>query len=1041
MSSPANSNMPFRFLDELVLRTPAVPFIHLPDEQQINNLLKEAGFMEAVYLASPVLYAECVRLKDGQITDAKEINKIRISLIKYYQRMYSRCTPFGLFSGCTLVQWGNDADGIVIPGNSFLRSTRLDMHYLCASGQQLSSLSSIKQRLHYFPNNSVYRIGEEVRYIEYKYQSGRRFHQISSVVYSDYLDAVLRKATTGATIGEIKDLLIQQESVTEEEALEFIDELINSQVLVNEMDPAITGDEFTQQLLAVLKKINTPEDAEISVTIERLEDIVDKLKKADEKFHNSPEVYHALIEKIKEFGVSFEESKLFQVDMFSKPARYFIHEDKKNDLMKAIGLLSKLFSSSNNENLSSFAERFRKRYEDRLVPLLQALDAETGVGYPEQSGNNLSPLLENLVLPGNNDNDRYDIKWNKREQWLFNRLVKLGDEKEIIIREEELESFVTDFSKFPPSLSVMFSAADDEMIIFRGCSGSSAANLLGRFAHADEKINKLVQKITTLEQEQNHEVVFAEIIHLPEDRAGNILLHPAFRKYEIPFLAQSSLSSENQIMLQDILIKVNQNNSIHLFSKKTAKEIIPRLSNAHNYSFRSLPVYYFLADMQTQGLVTGLMFNWGSMARHFKYLPRVKYGKVILFEGTWQLQKNDFETLFSAGGTAKEKFSGFKKQYDLPELFVLADGDNELIVDTKSADSIEAFIAAIKGREFITLKEFFKPAKDAVKDEKGRPYNNQFIGALINDQKVYNGAGGLLQDGTVEDVKQVFLPGSEWLYYKVYCGTKTADEILLSVVLPLTEALQEQQLIDKWFFIRYNDPDFHLRLRFHISDVKNAGKVINLFYQHIEITQKAGLLWKVQADTYQRETERYGTSLIEAAEELFFTDSKMKIEFLLLTEGDEREKFRWLWALRSVDELLNSFGYSLSGKYELMQGLQQQFAAEFKADKSLFRQLNQQYNENRKQIISVLENPLSSDNDLKPLLDIIQKYKNEQNEKAQRIAHSNAVAGNQQQLNLLLGSYIHMNLNRLFLSEPRLHELIIYDLLCSYYRSIIKRKI
>ena len=178
-----------------------------------------------------------------------------------------------------------------------------------------------------------------------------------------------------------------------------------------------------------------------------------------------------------------------------------------------------------------------------------------------------------------------------------------------------------------------------------------------------------------------------------------------------------------------------------------------------------------------------------------------------------------------------------------------------------------------------------------------------------------------------------------------------------------------------------------------------------------------------------------------AAEELFFTDSKMKIEFLLLTEGDEREKFRWLWALRSVDELLNSFGYSLSGKYELMQGLQQQFAAEFKADKSLFRQLNQQYNENRKQIISVLENPVSSDNDLKPLLDIIQKYKTEQNEKAQRIAHSNAVDGNQQQLNLLLGSYIHMNLNRLFLSEPRLHELIIYDLLCSYYRSIIKRKI
>ena len=1039
MSSQAISNIPFHLLDELVLRTPAVPFIDLLNEKQVDNLLNDAGFMEAVYLASPVLHTECSRLREGLITDSKESNKIKTSLIKYYQRMYSRCTPFGLFSGCALVQWGND-DDITIPGDSFLRRTRLDMHYLCALGQHLSSLPSVKQRLQYFSNNSLYRIGNEARYIEYKYQSGRRLHQISSVVFSDYLDAVLKKAATGATTEEIKNLLLQQEPVTEEEALEFIDELINNQVLVNEMDPAITGDEFTQQLLTVLKKINTPEDAGISVVIQRLEDIVSQLKKVDSAFHNSPGVYHVLIEKIREFGVPFEESKLFQVDMFSKPLRHFIDMAKKDDLLNAVGLLSKLFSSSGNENLSSFAERFRKRYEDKYMPLLQVLDAETGIGYPEQSGNNLSPLLENLVLPGNIDNDKYDIKWNKREQWLFNRLVKLGDKKEIIIREEELENFGTDFSKFPPSLSVMFSVADDETIVFRGCSGSSAANLLGRFAHADEKINKLVHTITTVEQQQNAEVIFAEIIHLPEDRAGNILLHPSFRDYEIPFLAQSSLPVENQIMLHDMLVKVNQDNSIHLYSKKTGKEIIPRLSNAHNYSFRSLPVYHFLADMQTQGLVTGLMFNWGSMARHFKYLPRVKFGKVVLFEGTWQLQKKDFETLFTASMTTKEKILAFRDQWNLPQLFVLADGDNELIVDTGSAGSAETFIATVKGREFLTLKEFFRPCKHIVKDENDRPYNNQFIATLMNDEKVYNGAGGLLLDETSSDVNQVFLPGSEWLYYKVYCGTKTADEILLSVVLPLTEDLLAQQLIDKWFYIRYNDPDFHLRLRFHISDISNSGKVINLFFQHIEVPQKDGLLWKVQADTYQRETERYGASLIEAAEDLFFTDSKMKIEFLLLTEGDEREKFRWLWALRSVDELLDSFAYSLTGKYEFMQSLQQLFAAEFRADKSLFKQLNQQFNDNRKQILSVMEKPVLPENELKHLLEIFQKYKIEQNEKAQRIAESSTVAGNQQQLDLLLGSYIHMNLNRLFLSEPRLHELIIYDLLCSYYRSIIKRK-
>lgn len=36
-------------------------------------------------------------------------------------------------------------------------------------------------------------------------------------------------------------------------------------------------------------------------------------------------------------------------------------------------------------------------------------------------------------------------------------------------------------------------------------------------------------------------------------------------------------------------------------------------------------------------------------------------------------------------------------------------------------------------------------------------------------------------------LKRTFFIGDEWLYYKVYCGVKTADIILAEVVKPLTE--------------------------------------------------------------------------------------------------------------------------------------------------------------------------------------------------------------------------------------------------------------
>ena len=58
-----------------------------------------------------------------------------------------------------------------------------------------------------------------------------------------------------------------------------------------------------------------------------------------------------------------------------------------------------------------------------------------------------------------------------------------------------------------------------------------------------------------------------------------------------------------------------------------------------------------------------------------------------------------------------------------------------------------------------------------------------------------------------------FPPGSEWLYAKLYTGIATADDVLLEVIAPLTQEALRRGAADKWFFIRYADPQWHLRLR------------------------------------------------------------------------------------------------------------------------------------------------------------------------------------------------------------------------------------
>lgn len=65
-----------------------------------------------------------------------------------------------------------------------------------------------------------------------------------------------------------------------------------------------------------------------------------------------------------------------------------------------------------------------------------------------------------------------------------------------------------------------------------------------------------------------------------------------------------------------------------------------------------------------------------------------------------------------------------------------------------------------------------------------------------------------------------FYPGDEWVFFKLYGGIAICDKILFTHVLPLTNFLESEGTIDKWFFIRYSDPEFHLRIRLHTKDRK-----------------------------------------------------------------------------------------------------------------------------------------------------------------------------------------------------------------------------
>lgn len=287
-------------------------------------------------------------------------------------------------------------------------------------------------------------------------------------------------------------------------------------------------------------------------------------------------------------------------------------------------------------------------------------------------------------------------------------------------------------------------------------------------------------------------------------------------------------------------------------------------------------------------------------------------------------------------------------------------------------------------------------------------------------------------------VQRTFIIGDQWLYYKFYAGPKTADVILTRMIKPLTEHLLASGAIDKWFFIRYSDPKLHTRVRFHVSSPQATLNVIQAINNMSKPFIQQDLIWKVQVDSYQREIERYGAASMELGETVFFHDSRMITDMLDMIEGDEGERIRWLFALRTIDTMLEDFHFSMEDKYDMVTRWRENFGREHGMNRSLKEQMEKKFRRDRKEITGMLNHVGDEESPMAPLFQLIQRKSDALRSTTEEII-SLYKDSNPNFIKDLMGSYSHMMINRLFKSKQRTHELVLYDFLHRFYKSEIAR--
>ena len=1022
----------------------------LRDRRRLRERLREwvadPVVREALFIASPMLDESLpVWLEEPESERGRKVER---TVVRYFARMAGRATPFGLFAGVSLGRLGTHTRLSLSARSALKRHTRLDMDYVCALVEQVRKEPEVRRALRYVPNSSIYRSAGRLRYMELRLHGRERSYHLVAVEPSPYLEATLESARGGATVEALAEALVAADSdIGLDEARTYLDELVETQLLVPSWAPTVTGPEPVPFLLEQSRDIPA-----LAPVRERLAAVHEALGRIDASPPGVPTASYREVARILEgLPAPAELPRLFQVDMFRPAPEASLSHRVVDEARRSFEALHRITSRSDAEGpLERFRRRFQERYEGRAVPLLEALDEESGLGFEREdvSGAGTGPLLQGFAFPQAEGEER----WRGEPRWrhLLKRLEETWSQRAhaLELTAEDLEAMeARETLPLPESFGVAgtvvaSSAASvdggDFRLVLEHVYGPSGATYLGRFCHGDAELEAATREYLRAEEALRPDAVFAEIVHLPHGRMGNVICRPTLRQHDLVFLGQSGVPEADRIELADLWLSLERGRIV-LRSRERGREVIPRLTNAHNYASFGLSLYRFLGQLQRQGVQT-LAFGWGPLAKA-SFLPRVVYGRTVLSLARWNVEPRVLE----AWGRAKdaERFLAvrrFRHEARLPRWVCLQEGDNQLPIDLDNALSVDTLVHLVRNRSSgVALEELYPgPGELCVEGGDGRYVNEVVVPFLRREPLECPSSGRALL--VPRTTRRQFPPGSEWLYAKLYTGTATADRLLRTTLAEALQRISATGAVDRWFFLRYGDPDWHVRLRVHGEPRRLHAEVLPVLQEACASALDAGEASRLQLDTYEREVERYGgPEGMELAEQLFTADSEAVLELLQAYPGDEGADLRWRLGLRALDALLDDLGLTLEEKSTVAGRCRAGFGAELHVDKHFEEQLSQRYRREHKPLEELLARVAPAAEPWSAGLEALRR----RSERLRPVGERLRLAEREGRLTVsvlgLAESFLHMHVNRLLVSDHRAQELILYDFLDRLYRSRLAR--
>ena len=864
----------------------------------LRRLAEDPMLREAVEVSSPSLMATVRRAEQGEAVAEAKLERGVFALAGYLLRMSGRPTPFGLFAGVAPADFGDQA--AVRLGQRHRKAVRADAGWTASLVSAWEQDPAVLAHVRLVRNNLCIMRGDR---LVLPYVRGDGTAEETQNAAANQSDASrepaktpMREVSVRAT-ALVRAVLahaaepIGHPSLVDALCLDFpeaprdriegaLRDLIAREILLTQLRPAQWSDDPLQHVRARLPA--GPDRDRIDAVAGLLADY------AVQPVGAGADSWRSAVGAMRTLAPS--ERPPIQVDL-ALDAEIRLSHAVAAEVERAATALWRMAPPRNGPtHLRDYLRAFIERYGiGRCVPLVDVLDPHRGLGAPAgyllpSSGRVLDAAADKPDGPTERDRLLAELAQSPPgdnevllDDALLDRLAQPAEAPPVAGSELCIQLFADD--------ARALDEGNFQLVVAPGGGSFRPGAMSGRFARMlgiEDALRALNQAAYRPEESPQRDPVIAQLFfQARRDRAVNVAQTPAVEEHAIAVGVFGGPPGAAVLDLADLAV-VAHRERLAVVSMRLGREVVAVMPHVLALDRSAPNAARFLSEVTNSGFRHWAVWSWGALDV-LPRTPRVRHGRTVLAAARWR-PGPVLAAAATGGGDWDRELAAWRERWQVPDRVQVLVGDHRLELDLEAPLHRQLLRHELRRSPDLLVTE--PPGGPDPRTGWLSGHAAELVVPLVARAPAGTAPASIMPvavTGRARAAHPRHQVGGEWLYAKIYASPELQDALLARQVAELVGALPDG--VDRWFFIRYRDPEPHLRLRIHGDPQVLSGRMLPLLHVWADRCAGAGLIGDLVLAAYEPEVHRYGgPEAIGAAEDLFHADSEAVLAQLRLAK-------------------------------------------------------------------------------------------------------------------------------------------------------------